>query len=1044
MKSKTIIISLVLVMFLSLVSVSAWSTTTFNDSTSSAIITLGSTLYNQSITLQNPTYEYAITYSNGYIYTRELGLTNQLRKYYINGTYTGTNLTLSNNGINGMNAMSNDNTYFYILYNAGERVYKYYLNGTYKEIIYFDTSIGGDTLSQVGGFDIDSSGNFWVSDVTEGKVYKFYPNGTYTGTNFTHVGTYSPYGIMINNNIIYVGEDEANIYSFNLTSLNHLNTYNTTNWCTDFSGVFNNTFICNDEFNYETYLYYLPINQKYISIPQNTYVTNTLFNITPLFFNPIYSNITYYSINDNFIIYDFEGSDENWSVNNGNLEITSNWSSIGNKSLYSYYDYDVTHNLYSPLINFSKYETLTFDYRSINGDPSIDYKVHLYICENIESSPIYCPYLYSLSNTTFTSTEIDISSYDFSGYLMFWKPNCDDGSCGTEWVHLYLDNLILELNNEQLLNFTLNSLNNITIQNTLQNQINTYLGSCSFVSGYCQVPLNFYAEYDQIFNINSLNFNNTGFIENSQYYSSSTLDTSIEDFILNMSFDSNTYTPTVYLNYDGTNYLASSSDIGNNRNYSVSLSIPHINETTNKSFYWSVQNVGGTYQTSELNQTVIPINFSLCDGLITPYIIFDFIDELTLSSINATIRTSTFEYYIDDSSNPKTYSYGVSSNSSNYRFCFSPNTSQVTVDMNIQYYGDGYPERTYGNTLNLTNVSTNVTLSLLDDGSGLYATFKFIDSITDVGLSNVDVRIYDGTTLVIQKTTDSSGLISEFLNPNILYTIYYSKSGYSSDSEGHRPTSTDTIYIEMDSTSLTATPSLVNGLIAEIYPSSVNLVNNTVYLFGFYASEGDQEIDFMNYTIYDENNSIIGSRTRTGEGNMTQISLNTYDNKSFRGEYVVCGIEGDCITFYRTYYISLFSPSDYSLKAWGLSFNTYFPSETRTTLTRLIWFVIWFITMFSGFNFGYNGSFKTKEDQLYNVRSETRGNTTNGLLFAFLITLLFSYFNLIPIPLIGAVDINFLGISSDWVEQNFIALIILMVLIWDVIGGIFKHTKRGT
>jgi len=495
--------------------------------------------------------------------------------------------------------------------------------------------------------------------------------------------------------------------------------------------------------------------------------------------------------------------------------------------------------------------------------------------------------------------------------------------------------------------------------------------------------------------------------------------------------------------YEGEVIDATLTTVSGTEFYLTASVITYQNLTGENEFYWNVTLDGSEYSSTAKTQNVSDINFSICGGDINQtYFRVNFIDETTSSPLASVIRTSSFEYWIDDQEASVIYDYGVTTNSTEYEFCFLPGYESVNVDASISYYASGYPERTAGISGILTNVTTNTTLSLLGVDDGIYATFTFIDSITKVGLDAVSVEISESGNLVIATTTDSSGSISEWLNPNILYQVAYSKSGYASGLQNRRPISTEPLIIEMDSEAFQIYPEITNGLNTIVYPTIRKLNNDTDYSFGFYASEGEVEIANMNYTVYDEdNNQIIATVARTGEGNMTQTIINTGKNGTLTLIAYVTGTNGKIVTRTAVFEIENFVSYKYSLDQWGLTFNEYFPVAQRTTLTKSIWFILWFIVMLGAFAFGYNGSFKSKEDYANNVSATTRGNTSTGMIFAFLVTLIFSYFNLIPAPFIPGNGTNIF--TNGLLQQNFFASLMLIILVWDLFGSSITKYFRG-
>ncbi len=545
-----------------------------------------------------------------------------------------------------------------------------------------------------------------------------------------------------------------------------------------------------------------------------------------------------------------------------------------------------------------------------------------------------------------------------------------------------------------------------------------------------------------IFNLTSNQTTSWNYIitEINQTYDEIIFETFSNNFQINMSSTATSITnpKLIYKNATYTTEL----NIINSTNFYLNSSVVTNNSLVgNNSFFWNITLDGTEYSIPARNQTVGEINFSICGGSNNvTYLSIDFLDELTLESINGTIRTSDFNYYVDDADAFKTFIFGTADNQSQYDFCFTPSVGTIINDFSISYYGDIYPERTFGSVFELTNETTNLTLNLLDESSGIYATFGFIDATSKVGLADVFVLIFEGVNLVVEKITDDSGLISEWLNPNILYEIQFTKTGYEGGSQSHRPISTETINIQMVSDALISSPSLTNGLVTYYYPQLTSLDENTNYSFGFYSSEGEESISLMKFTLYDEDRNIIYQAEQSGDGNMSQQIINTTQNKTLLGIYEINGTDGGYWIFHKTFYVAVITASDYSLAQWGLSFDSYFPADTRTTLTKLIWFVLWIIVSISGFTYGYNGSFSTQDDYRQNISSQTRSNTSVGLFFAFIITWVFCYFNMIPV----ALGLNPILIPEAFLNQYFMAILFLVVLVADVSSSLSKHNRRGT
>lgn len=527
-----------------------------------------------------------------------------------------------------------------------------------------------------------------------------------------------------------------------------------------------------------------------------------------------------------------------------------------------------------------------------------------------------------------------------------------------------------------------------------------------------------------------------------QTFNDTSFETAFNDFRIDISSSASSIILPKLI-YEGIERVSTLTIINSTNFIMESSVINNQSVVGNNTFFWNITLDGTEFSSPVEQQNISEINFSICDisNNIT-YLSIDFQDELTLLPVNATIRASTFNYYVENILAQKTYTYSTPGNESSYDFCFDPSEVNITMDLSISYFGSIYPERTFGTTTTLSNVTTNVTLDLLDEDSGIYATFQFLDATTKVALSAVNVQIFDGTTLVIETTTGDGGIISEWLNPNILYEIIYSKTGYDSGSQSRRPVNTDTFVIEMVSDSAVSSPFIANGLITIFYPQLIDLLPNTIHNFGFFSREGEEEISLMSFQILDEDRNEIYSAQKSGDGNITQQAINVSQNRTLLGIYELNGTDGGYWKFERTYYVAIITNMNYSLEEWGKSLDDFFPAADRSTTTNFIWYILWFICMMAAFTYGYNGAYSSSSDISNNITTETRSNTSTGLLFAFIVTWIFAYFNMIPFPM--AYPASWWGAEGVlWIEQYFLAVGFLIPLVYMMWGSISRYQRRG-
>lgn len=403
-------------------------------------------------------------------------------------------------------------------------------------------------------------------------------------------------------------------------------------------------------------------------------------------------------------------------------------------------------------------------------------------------------------------------------------------------------NSSLSINNNKVWNYTGN-FSGINKTSNTASFINTYLSSCSFVSGYCYVPFIFHSDTAGILQYSAMSFDDNlpnGFVENSQTYSASTYETATESFILNMSYSSNNWLMSAAsLYYNGTAYTGKKTGSGNNLLFTRSLAVPEVNATTNYTFYWSVAltNSTGTFyfNSTSYNQTVNNIGFTLCDGTPgeTPYLNFTFKNEsdgVIMSALNDLTDVS-YGY----SGIVETNSYITSNSTANpyYAFCVTPNSTSVYVDLIFKYSNSGFPLRTfrYYDQL-LTNVTTNQVLYLLPSSAGIYSSFQVVESsLAPIQSAQITVeRQFSGVWEIIgQEITGSDGVTTFWVNPNFEHRISVSKDGYVATQVTITPSqSIYTITLQKSSSGNATYVSDIEGVEWVVYPKVGELANGTI------------------------------------------------------------------------------------------------------------------------------------------------------------------------------------------------------------------------
>jgi len=264
-------------------------------------------------------------------------------------------------------------------------------------------------------------------------------------------------------------------------------------------------------------------------------------------------------------------------------------------------------------------------------------------------------------------------------------------------------------------------------------------------------------------------------LENSQTYNTLTYGSSYEDFILNITYDSSTWSSiSASLMYNDTAYVGTKTGTGDTIIFSKSIQIPTQSTAINKTFYWSISvtNASGTayYNSTFNNQTVSPIVLHLCDAVYTiPTLNFTIKEAGTFSSLNGSIE-ATFDYWGGgDGTISQEYSFAnTTDENTNYAFCIAPAYANFTTNAVISYYKAGYDRREYYlNDYSITNTTQNISLYLTSSATTDIFTITVIDENQDpVSNANINVLQWDIGTNTFYKigdivtTQDGTGIIN--------------------------------------------------------------------------------------------------------------------------------------------------------------------------------------------------------------------------------------------------------------------------------------------
>lgn len=371
--------------------------------------------------------------------------------------------------------------------------------------------------------------------------------------------------------------------------------------------------------------------------------------------------------------------------------------------------------------------------------------------------------------------------------------------------------------------------------------------------------------------------------ENSRTYNSLSYDTAYETYSLNVT--ANSSLTAVNLLYAGTSYPMISS--GGLWNYSRDLPESAVG---NNSINFSFTYAGNTYYANTLSyQQVNKTIFTECNTTYpVQYINLTFKDEADLTSINASIPTSTWVYYLGSGGVTKSYTFINNSDNLNYTFCSNTNRT-LYADPYVQYkQGASYPQRIYDPTyLTLTNSSTSKILYLLSSADGIYTTFQVLD-VGNKPLSGVQVSgvrtISSESVIVATGTTDSAGSVTFWVNPDFEHIFTFSKSGYSTTQYTITPTQSSYTITMGSNTSVYQYVSDYEGLKWYAFPQAGVINDTSARYYGFNISARKSNLVGCKIELLNEwKNVTLANATAvaTGSGSACYVQVSYNVNSTY-------------------------------------------------------------------------------------------------------------------------------------------------------------------
>lgn len=403
-------------------------------------------------------------------------------------------------------------------------------------------------------------------------------------------------------------------------------------------------------------------------------------------------------------------------------------------------------------------------------------------------------------------------------------------------------------------------------------------------------------------------------IVNSDLFNASTAETANESFVTNITTNGTAVTQS-WLYYDGSTHLgAVTNTAGNDYNLSASINIPL--GVGNKTFAFNYT-LGGANLTTNINeQNVSLTDFALCNATFTEaFLNITFKNETTsLENVNATI-SSTWTYSLGNiSAINKTLIFSNATENFNYTFCANPVNRSFVVETALTYTNSISQQRGFLSSYVLTNSTTTQVLYLLPSVLGLFSPFQVIDFVGDPinSVLGAITRVIAGETIAITSgTTDDSGFITYFLDPDQSYTGTFSKSGFTTQAFTFVPsTTTRIVTMGGGAGNLSNGTQIFSNTTYFITPENTTLFNDTIYNFGLNVTSS-QSITFIGFEIRNKTGFPFLIVNDTGAGFISG-NLNTSSNKSFIGYYTIQTAD-ETITVSRLWIIGNEFAGDYSI-----------------------------------------------------------------------------------------------------------------------------------
>lgn len=354
----------------------------------------------------------------------------------------------------------------------------------------------------------------------------------------------------------------------------------------------------------------------------------------------------------------------------------------------------------------------------------------------------------------------------------------------------------------------------------------------------------------------------------------------------------------------------------------ISLEITSLGNNTIDLWANNTQN---SINTSSTNFYALP-TYVFCNATVNQSVLnITFRDESTLSWINASIDSSSWDYWYDNQLINRSYIYSNVVNNSNYTFCEYPAWGNLTVSSAIQYALGGYPQRRSAQTSTYTNTTTDLILYLLGTSDGIYVTFQVVTPAEQVisGVQAIAEREISGTwTIINSGITGDDGGVTFWLDPDFSHRFTFSKTGFTNKTVTLTPTQ-PTYTITMGDIAGANATDTSRSVTYKVRPYNRTLINDTVYTFNFTLASTHWELTEFGFIITNGTGTeLVRNSSSATTGGSVLYDINTSNNETIIMNYY-WNIDGNWSNFSTIWYVYDNYGAEWSLKKFGSHLKIY-------------------------------------------------------------------------------------------------------------------------